>query len=158
MIVDNIENAYLYTGLSNGLTKAFEILKDKTLIQKNDGRYEVDGDKLYYIVQHYTTKPREECKLEAHKKYIDVQFVASGKEIIYHTSVNGLKTETPYDQTKDVAFYKTPAKLTAINLTSGMFCFLFPQDAHIPGCQLDGPSNVHKIVVKVKMDTHPGNR
>jgi len=153
MIVDKIENAHFYTTLNDLLAKAFDILKDKTLIQKNDGRYEVDGDKLYYIVQHYTTKPREECKLEAHKKYIDVQFVASGQEIIYHTPLNGLKIETPYDASKDVAFYKAPAGITAINLRHGMFCVLFPQDAHIPGCQFDGSSNVHKVVVKVKMAT-----
>jgi len=153
MIVDYIENAYLYIGLSDGLRKAFEIIKDKSLSQKADDRYDVDGDKLYYIVQHYTTKPREECKLEAHKKYIDVQFVVTSQEIIYYTPLNGLKIETPYDQTKDVAFYKVPAGLTAINLRPGMFCILFPQDAHIPGCQIDGPSNVHKVVVKVKMNT-----
>ena len=153
MIVDYIENAYLYIGLSDGLRKAFEIIKDKALSQKADGRYDVDGDKLYYIVQHYTTKPREECKLEAHKKYIDVQFVVTGQEIIYYTPLNGLKIETPYDQTKDVAFYKVPADITGVNLTPGMFCILFPQDAHIPGCQIDGPSNVHKVVVKVKMNT-----
>jgi YhcH/YjgK/YiaL family protein len=153
MIVDKIENAHFYTTLNDLLAKAFEILKDKTLIQKNDGRYEVDGDKLYYIVQRYTTKPVEECKLEAHKKYIDVQFVVSGQEIIYHTPLNGLKIETPYDASKDVAFYKVPAGITAVNLAPGMFCILFPQDAHIPGCQIDGPSDVHKVVVKVKMDT-----
>ena len=152
MIVDNIENAYLYAGLSDGLRKAFEIIKDKALSQKADGRYEVDGDKLYYIVQHYTTKPREECKLEAHKKYADVQFVVTGQEIIYYTTVNELKIETPYDQTKDVAFYKVPADLTAINLRQGTFCILFPQDAHIPSCRVNGPSNVHKVVVKVKID------
>jgi YhcH/YjgK/YiaL family protein len=153
MIVDYIENAYLYAGLSDGLKKAFEILRDKTLSQKNDGRYEGDGDNLYYIIQHYMTKPVEECKLEAHKKYIDVQFVVSGQEMLYHAPLKGLKTETPYDKTKDVAFYKVPVDLTAINLRPGMFCILFPQDAHIPGCQLNDPSNVHKIVVKVKIST-----
>jgi biofilm protein TabA len=153
MIVDKIENAHLYTPLNDQLAKAFEILTDKALSQKADGRYEVDGDKLYYIVQHYATKPVEECKLEAHKKYIDVQFIVSGQEIVYYTTVNGLKIETPYDQTKDVAFYKVPADITAVNLTQGMFCILFPQDAHIPCCRVNGLSNVHKVVVKVRMDT-----
>ncbi len=152
MIVDYIENAYLYIGLSDGLRKAFEIIKDKALSQKADGRYDVDGDKLSYIVQHYTTKLLEECKLEAHKKYIDVQFVISGQEILYYVPLKGLKIETPYDQTKDVAFYKVSGDLTGVNLRPGMFCILFPQDAHIPCCQVDGPSNVHKVVIKVKMD------
>jgi YhcH/YjgK/YiaL family protein len=152
MIVDRIENAQLYAALNDRFTKAFEILIDSALPKKEDGRYDVDGDKLYYIVQHYTTKPREECKLEAHKKYIDVQFVVSGQEILYYVSLKRLKIETPYDQTKDVAFYKVPGDLTAVNLRPGMFCILFPQDGHIPCCQFNGPSNVHKVVIKVKID------
>jgi YhcH/YjgK/YiaL family protein len=152
MIVDRIENAHLYAALNDRFTKAFEILTDRTLSSKQDGRYEVDGDKLYYIVQHYTTKLREECKLEAHRKYIDVQFVVSGQEILYYVPLKGLKIETPYDQTKDVAFYKVPNDLTAVNLRPGMFCILFPQDAHIPCCQFNGPSDVHKVVIKVKIN------
>ncbi len=83
-----IDNAHLYLGLNAGFARAFEILKDKTLSQKEDGKYPVDGEKIYYTIQRYTTKPclapapvvRGHCKaegrsnLEAHRKYIDIQF------------------------------------------------------------------------------------
>ena len=56
MILDTIDNTQLYLGLHAGFAKAFEILTDKTLSQKEDGKYPVDGEKIYYTIQRYTTK------------------------------------------------------------------------------------------------------
>ena len=151
MIVDKIENAHLYTSLSHALAKAFELLKNEKLINTPDGRYQVDGENLYYIVQHYITKPLEEGKLEAHRKYIDVQFIAEGEELLGYYPLDNLKIATPYDQTKDVAFYNLPKKISTITLEEGMFCILFPNDAHLPSRQINDPSNVFKVVVKVKI-------
>ena len=153
MIVDRIENAHLYAALNDSITKAFEILTDSTLSEKQDGRYEDEGDNIYYIVQHYTTKPIKDCKFEAHRKYIDIQAVMSGEELLAYSPVKGLTIAEPYSDVKDITFYCVPEKFTTVKLEPGLFCILFPQDAHIPGCQLNGPSNVHKIVVKVKIGT-----
>jgi len=150
VIVDKIENAYLYAGLSAKIKKGLEVLKDKKLSAKEDGRYDIDGDYLYYIIQRYTTKPIEQGRIEAHKKYIDIQFAASGEEVIGHSLLGQLNIEKPYDEAKDVAFYKVPEKINTVKLSKGMFCILFPQDGHIPGCQLNGPSDVVKVVVKLK--------
>jgi YhcH/YjgK/YiaL family protein len=150
MVIDKLENAYLYAGLSAKIEKGLEVLKDKKLSTKKDGRYDVDGGNLYYIVQRYTTKPIKEGRLEAHKKYIDIQFVASGEEVIGHSLLSQLNIEEPYDEAKDVVFYKVPDGINTIKLSKGMFCVLFPQDGHMPCCQLNGPSNVVKVVVKLK--------
>jgi YhcH/YjgK/YiaL family protein len=152
MIVDRLENAYLYAGLSAKTKKGLEILKDEKLSTKKDGRYEVDSDDLYYIIQRYTTKPIEKGRLEAHRKYIDIQFAADGEELIGHCLVGQLDVEEPYDEAKDVVFYKVPEEINTIKLSEGMFCILFPQDGHMPCCQLDGPCKVLKTVVKVKID------
>ena len=151
MIVDKIENAYLYAGVSAKIKAGLEILKDEKLSTKKDGRYEVNGDELYYIVQRYTTKPIKEGRLEAHKKYIDIQFAAEGEELIGHCLLGQLNIEEPYDEGKDVAFYKVPEKINTIRLSERMFCILFPQDGHMPGCQAAGACNILKIVVKVKI-------
>ena len=151
MVIDKLENAYLYAGLSARIKRGLEVLKDKKLSAKKDGRYEVDGDGLYYIVQRYTTKPIREGRLEAHKKYIDIQFAASGEEMMGHSLLSQLNVEEPYDEAKDVVFYKVPEKINTVKLSKGMFCILFPQDGHMPGCQLAGPCEVLKIVVKVKI-------
>jgi biofilm protein TabA len=152
MVIDKLENAHLYAGLSAKIKRGLEVLKDKKLSAKKDGRYEVDGDNLYYIVQRYTTKPVEEGRLEAHKKYIDIQFAAEGEEMIGHSELSQLNVDTPYDEAKDVVFYEAPEKINTIKLSKEMFCILFPQDGHMPGCQLDGPSKIVKVVVKVKID------
>ena len=151
MIVDKIENADAYAKLSEAIAKALEILSDKELIEKDDGRYEVDGDNLYYLVQRYATKPAEQCKLEAHKRYIDIQFVADGEEIMGYCPVDNLEVQMPYNPEKDIILYKKPDNITEVKLGGGMFAVLFPQDAHMPKCRIDGPSEVHKVVVKVKI-------
>ena len=153
MIVDKIENATLYMCLSDRFMQAFEILKDHKSAGRADGRYDIDGDNLYYMVQRYTTKPADQCKLEAHKRYIDVQFIADGEELFGFSLLDGLEIEKPYDREKDFAFYKVPAGINTMRLRRGMFCIFFPQDAHMPCCQVDGPSSVHKVVVKVRMNT-----
>ena len=152
MIVDKIENAHLYANLSDRIAKALEILKDKSLAEKKDGRYDVDGEKLYYIVQRYKTHPIGQGKLEAHKKYIDIQFVAEGEELLVFAFLENLEIAEPYTEAKDAAFYKIPDKISTVRLGPGMFCILFPQDAHIPGCQINHPSNVVKIVAKVRIN------
>ncbi len=152
MVVDKLENAYLYTGLSAKIKKGLEVLKDRKLSTKENGRYEVDGDNLYYIIQRYTTKPIEQGRLEAHRKYIDIQFAAHGEEVIGHCLLGHLNVEEPYDEAKDVVFYKVPEKINTIKLGEGMFCILFPQDGHMPCCQVAGPCEVLKAVVKVKIN------
>lgn len=152
MVIDKLENAYLYAGLSAKIEKGLEVLKDKKLSTKKDGRYDINGDNLYYIIQRYTTKPIKEGRLEAHKKYIDIQFAASGEEVIGHSFPGQLDTQEPYDEAKDVVFYKVPDEINTVKLSKGMFCILFPQDGHMPGCQLNGPSNVVKVVVKLKIN------
>src|SRR4030042_4099824 len=136
MVIDKLENAYLYTGLSEKIKKGLEVLKDEKLSAKEDGRYEVDGDSLYYIIQRYTTKPIEEGRIEAHKKYIDIQFAASGEEMIGHCLLSRLNVEEPYDEAKDVVYYKMPEQINTVKLSRGMFCILCPQDGHMPGCHL----------------------
>jgi biofilm protein TabA len=152
MVIDKLENAYLYTGLSAKIKKGLEVLREEKLSTKEDGRYEVDGDNLYYIIQRYTTKPIREGRLEAHEKYIDIQFAAEGEEVIGHSMLSQLNIEKPYDEAKDVVFYEVPEKINTVKLSKGMFCVLFPQDGHIPCCQVDGACQVLKVVVKVKID------
>jgi YhcH/YjgK/YiaL family protein len=82
MIVDRIENARLYVPLHKQFKKAFAVLADPALAQKSDGRYSVDGDTLYYMVQHYTTKPVDQARFESHRKYIDIQVLLAGQELL----------------------------------------------------------------------------
>ncbi|MBN2456772.1 MAG: YhcH/YjgK/YiaL family protein [Sedimentisphaerales bacterium] len=152
MIVDKIENAHIYNAISTGLTKALEILKDPALGEQEKGRYEVDGENVFYMVQQYTTKPVEQSKLEAHKTYIDVHYIVKGNELVGYTSLDNPKLPAAHYDKGDDRLYDVPDNISRIILTPGTFCVAFPQDAHMPCCQIKGPEEVKKIVVKVKME------
>ena len=151
MIVDKIENYHLYAKLLPGFARAFELLRNPQVADQPDGKYEIDNEN-FYICQHYQSKPLEQGKLEAHRKYIDIQFIADGCEMMGYSNLENLQIDKPYDSDPDIAFYNTPDKISMIELCKDMFCILYPHDAHMPGLNLDGSSTVHKIVVKVKAD------
>jgi YhcH/YjgK/YiaL family protein len=178
MILDRIENARLYVGLNAGFAKAFELLKDKTLSHKKDGKCSVEGDNLFYTVQRYTTKPISEGKLEVHRKYIDIQFLLSGVEILGYAPLKGLTVAEEYNPEKDIAFFETPKELTKVKLEPGLFCILFSDDAHLPALaaglaafkprgevsplggpcrKVDKPAEVRKVVIKVRLGQEDKN-
>jgi biofilm protein TabA len=151
MILDRIDNTRSHIGLHAGFARAFEILADNTLSQKEDGKYAVDGEKIYYTIQRYTTKPLNEGKLEAHRKYIDIQFLLAGVELLGYAPLKGLTAAQEYNSQKDIAFFNTPKEITKVKLEPGLFCILFPDDAHLPCRQLAGPTDVRKVVIKIKI-------
>ena len=74
MIIDKIENANLYKNLGDRIQKSFDYIKQTNLKKLQPGRYDIDGDNIFALISEYQTKVESEGKLEAHKKYIDVQF------------------------------------------------------------------------------------
>ncbi|HUV40202.1 MAG TPA: YhcH/YjgK/YiaL family protein [Sedimentisphaerales bacterium] len=152
MITDKIENAHLYAGVSEKITRALEVLKNTNFAEKENGRYDIDGDNIYYFVQRYRTEPVDKGRLEAHKKYIDIQFVAAGRETLGYCTTDNLQIEQPYDRDKDAVFFEVPKGISRISLYEGMFCILFAADAHMPGRELAGQCEVLKVVVKVRID------
>ena len=144
MIKDNLKYAALYKSVNPGFPAAFAFLKEAMTAPKEVGRYELGGG-VFALVQSYDSKPADACKIEAHKKYIDIQCVLKGKELF---GVADLSTQTLYEDKfaeKDVAFYHGEVDL--LTLTDGDFIVVFPEDAHRPQ-QGDG-SRVEKVVVKV---------
>jgi YhcH/YjgK/YiaL family protein len=150
MIFDTIENYKLYTKLSPQIAKALKLAAETDFENMPDGKYPVDSDKLYYLVQRYQTKSPAE-KLEAHKKYIDIQFIAQGTEQIGCAATNYLSLHTPYSEEKDVEFYHADNRKTLLNMTKGDFVIFWPTDAHMPGYQVNKPEDVLKIVFKIRV-------
>jgi YhcH/YjgK/YiaL family protein len=97
------------------------------------------------------SKPISEGKLEAHRKYIDIQFLLTGEELLGYTPVKDLTVAEEYNPQKDIAFFNTPKEITKVKLEPGLFCILFPDDAHLPGCRLAEPAEVRKVVIKVRL-------
>ena len=118
------------------------------------GRTNLRGDEIYMMVQQYPTKPVEEAKIEAHRQYIDLQMTLDGKERIDWYVLEGLEVHTPYDESRDAAFFHRPAPDWAIplNMIPGRFGIFFAEDAHSPQIAVDAPQTVRKVVVKIRRD------
>lgn len=115
------------------------------------GRHDVDED-FFYIVQEYETKPLEAGRHEAHKAYVDIQYVISGKERIDVTAAAGMEIDEPYDEEKDLVFFKEPEQAANIILTDGGYAILYPADSHKPGLRAGKEAvKVRKIVGKVRV-------
>ncbi len=148
MILDILNNAKMYESLHPGFAKAFAFLRAAQDGLPEVGRYEIDGDKVFALVQKYDTVPAEEAKWEAHKKYIDIQFVYDGSEIIGWDTISNLPEGETFIEEKDSYRYHAPSA-TPLILHSGMFAILYPQDLHRPKELFETASPVVKIVVKV---------
>jgi YhcH/YjgK/YiaL family protein len=132
--------------------KAFAFLKDKDLKTLEVKRHDIDGDNLYVIVSEYTTKNPQDARYEAHKKYIDIQYVITGKELIGFCPIT-LKDKVlqEYDPAKDIEFFSVKKESTGQANPSKFFIF-FPEDAHMPSLKDGNNSQVKKAVVKLKID------
>lgn len=149
MVIDTLEHASLYTSLHPLFQKAFEFLNRTDLNSLPDGKIQLDGDRLFASVQHYTTQPVSDGKMEAHRRYIDIQYVVSGEEVIGWAPLEEKNEFTPFDPEKDIGFYF--GETFPETLKAGMFAILYPCDAHLPGRFLVSPSEVKKIVIKVAL-------
>jgi len=148
MIADDLSNWRRYEGLAH-LKPAFEFLEGQTEVCLGSGRIEIDGDRLFALVQAYTPGPAAEGRFETHRRYADIQFVSRGREMIGCAPADQLEVESPYDPEKDVAFYALPKTFSQLALSDGCFAVFYPEDAHMPGRRLDSDDQVCKIVVKV---------
>ena len=148
MILDNITNIYLYSEINPIIAKALKYLKDFDLKKEKPGKKEIDGDKILSIVNHYNTRHLEDCRLEAHRSYIDIHYMAEGSELIGHAVLSDQEAATAYDAENDFILY-TGGK-NYLRLEEGQFAIFFPSDLHMPGLMINEPEAVKKVVIKVK--------
>ena len=146
MIYDRIENIETYTAISERLAKGLRLLRTTDFSAMEAGKYEVDGTELYYMLQCYQSKEQND-KPEAHKKYIDIQYIVEGEEQIGVGALSGMAEEINANPEGDIWFYHGP--VTGIKMEKGNFAVFFPQDAHAPGIATGDPAPVKKVVVKV---------
>lgn len=149
MILDTIHLASRYTALHPAFEQAFRFLAQLDPKTLAPGRYELDGSKLYANVEQTQGRGRESAKLEAHREYIDIQYVASGVEVIgWRACMDCTEEKAGYDSGRDIEFFPDSPDVW-VQVNPGQFVLLFPEDAHAP---LAGTGPVTKVVVKVVAD------
>jgi len=132
--------------------KAFTFLRDSRLDTMAAKRYELDGTELFAPVSEYMTKNEEDAQYEAHKKYIDIQYVIKGKELIGIAPVSDIREiYQDYNDTNDILFFSVN-NITNHKADPSRFFIFFPHDAHRPNLKDGENSMVKKVVVKVQVD------
>jgi YhcH/YjgK/YiaL family protein len=155
MILGHIKNLkqekYLFSG---NLLKGLEYIQNADLNSLAPGKYEIDGKNVFVLISEYNTEPKQQRKAEAHKKYIDIQYIAKGEENIGHSFL-APDNEVLEDrlEEKDAIFYKTVQKEVDLYLNEGTYGIFFPEDVHRPCCAVGEPAPVRKVVVKILVET-----
>ncbi len=152
MIKNSLKYTKNYYNLSNKIKLALEYLEKNDLKVFDNGRYDILGDDVYVNVQDYTSKPETQGKWEAHKKYIDIQFMIKGTERIGVGEIDNYQTTEAYDESKDLEFLAVANdNYQFINMNENDFIILYPQDVHMPQIAMNTPSYVKKAVVKISI-------
>lgn len=149
MIIDRINNASLYYTIHPKFKEAFEYIASIDTATIPAGRYEIDGTAMYVLVQEYNTKLKEAGKWEAHRRYIDLQYVEQGAEGMGYANIHDLQ-QGEYILEKD--FLPLFGEGEQIALKRGYFVLLFPEDAHMPSMALGVSKPVRKIVIKIAVE------
>lgn len=130
--------------------QAFHFLKTADLKNLPLGKQELEGDHLFVSVMEYYAKQKQDALYESHKKYIDIQYVITGEEIMGLTTLDKIEIRDPYDPENDIVFYNSDGG-DYYNATPDNFFIFFPEDVHRPSITTGDSVLVKKIVVKIKI-------
>lgn len=150
MVIDTLANASLYDGLGPRIAAGLDYLRQTDINALEAGRHELDGDNLYVLVQDYQPEPAAEKQWEAHRRYVDIQYVADGVERTGFAPLDHLTVSSPYSAESDAEFLSGEGSF--LTVYPGMFLVFFPADAHMPGVAPASPGWVRKVVVKARID------
>ena len=147
MIMDSSARGAVYAALHPGFAKAFAFLRDTNLAALPDGRLELDGERLFVLVMTLDGRGRDGAKLEVHRRYIDIQVVVTGADVMGWSPIAACREPLPFDEAKDAGLLND-VSASWILVPQGTFTIFFPEDAHAP---LAGTGRVKKAVVKVAL-------
>jgi biofilm protein TabA len=149
MILDVVASEERLKRLHPGFGPALEYLRQTNLSQLPAGCQEIDGSRLYAMVIRGEGRGHNGAKLEAHRRYIDIQYSITGADVIgWKPAATCRDPEQAYDEKSDCQLFRDAAD-SWVTVPQGNFGIFFPQDAHAPTAA-DGP--IHKVVLKVAVD------
>jgi YhcH/YjgK/YiaL family protein len=145
MILDKLSNAKKYYSFHPLFKEAFEYLNQPEFKSLAAGTYKIQGDDLYVIIADDKARDHD-AKLEAHKKYIDIQVTLDGAFNIGWRALSECSSlHKEYDAENDYMLYADTYDFS-MTLTPDTFAIFYPEDAHAPNAPKDF---VKKAIVKV---------
>ena len=145
MIICPWKDIKKYAPLLPGIEEAFDAVN--ALTEYENGKTYPLSDGNRFFVNVVQTKAPDVA--EAHRKYMDIQYIVKGKEVMGWADLADCKEEVAFNEEKDIGKYSGPFEYITIN--EGMCYVAFPEDAHMPGRHLDVPNDLVKVVVKLKV-------
>lgn len=132
------------------IIKAINHLKSVDLNDIEAGKYEIQGQDIYYNVVDVETKDKKLGRPEIHKKFIDIHFLIKGEELIgfARDSSNNRVSEELFEK-RDILFYENVENEMDLVMKPGNFVILFPNDVHRAACVLEKKSLIRKVIVKI---------
>lgn len=117
-----------------------------------DGKYDIPGCGVM-SVESPETEPAVMRRMEGHKKYIDVVYLAEGEEWI--GCLPRFDTGEPKESypERDLYFFEGTGDETRIHMLPGRFAVCWPEDLHRPLCAAaSGVGKIRKAVLKLPAD------
>lgn len=148
MIFSTLSDGYRYATLHPLFPRAFEYIRNTDLHAQSPGYHTILGEDLFVIVEHEPGRTREAAKLEAHRRYIDIQLVLEGvDEMGWKPLADCREPVDDYSAEKDIQFFRD-VPVSWIATPPGTFCIFFPEDAHAP---LVSSGKIRKAVFKIAL-------
>ena len=148
--IDKRKMAESYYKFKSRWDMAFQFLKDNDL-KTLTGTHNLDGTNVYVIVSDYNSKDKSDTRYESHERYVDIQYVASGEELMGITTDDKAEVAVPYNKANDITFYKFEGG-DYVKATPKSFFVFFPGELHRPSIK-DGESvPIKRIVVKILVE------
>jgi biofilm protein TabA len=136
--------------LPAAIEQGLAYLRSTDFSQMAPGRYPINGEQLIAIVQTPLTQPWETGMPEFHSRYLDIQYLLEGEEVIgYAIAQPDLPLATNQLAERDIAFVHPLATESRLHLTAGMFAILFPGELHKPCRSVYQSEMIKKIVIKI---------
>lgn len=148
--IDNLSSNKWLSGMGRS-NKIVDIIEKTDFIKKDDGTIKIDADDLYYILTTYNTSNNiEEKPAEAHRKFIDLQYILYGEEKIGYADYSSPKMLLKeYDEGSDAEFFKRIENESFFVLKKGMYAVFFPEDVHRPGLTNKETRGIRKVIFKI---------
>lgn len=152
MVLDQIKNLKDYEGIGFNADLILAFIEEAEEKNLPCGKYDLDGEDLFALIQEYETENPKDRLYEAHKQYIDIQYMAKGCEVIYGAGVDTLTLVEDLTDQRDLLLYDLAEVRAKMLVREKCFALFLPQDGHMPCCfYKKEPLMVRKIVFKIRI-------
>ncbi|NLL36282.1 MAG: DUF386 domain-containing protein [Fretibacterium sp.] len=157
MIRALLEDAERYYVLGEGVKLALNFVRDNDLVNFAPGRYPVDGDRVFALIQERDSMLRSEAPFENHVQHADLQVTLRGVEYLGYCPIKYLTKKGEYNAETDVQLYEIDEDAILMRSDTGKsFSLFYPEDGHQPYVTLGDPAPLKKVVFRIRKDMLAG--